>query len=175
VEATLPLAVRDGAPADAEAVEAVHWAGMEAAYRSTVAGWPSIPRDLPRRIATWREWLSDPRVVSLVASVSDRIVGLCTVRATEDEGLDSATVAEMPTLYVHPDAWHRGYGRRLCDEGVARARERGFAMLTLWVVESNARARAFYTEFGFAEDGARKVVQESPATVEALRFRLDLG
>jgi GNAT superfamily N-acetyltransferase len=168
------LVVRDGVPADAEALEAVHWAGMEAAYLNRVPGWPPVPRDVPGRVATWREWASDAAVVALVGTVGDRIVGLCTIRASADDDLDPATCAEMPTLYVHPDVWHRGYGRRLCLEGAERARRRGFRTLTLWVLEQNARARAFYTEFGFVEDGGRKVVLEAPSIVEALRFRMDL-
>jgi ribosomal protein S18 acetylase RimI-like enzyme len=168
------LIVRDATLADADAVEAVHWASMEAAYGNTVTGWPITPRNRVNRIATWGEWLSDPAVVALVGTVDARIVGLCTIRASGDEGADPAAVAEMPTLYVHPEVWHRGYGRTLCLEAVARARAEGFETLTLWVVESNARARAFYTEFGFTEDGSRKVVLESPAKVEALRFRMDL-
>jgi ribosomal protein S18 acetylase RimI-like enzyme len=168
------LVVRGATLADADAVEAVHWASMEAAYGSTVTGWPITPRNRLVRIATWGEWLSDPAVVALVGTLDARIVGLCTVRATGDEGADPAKVAEMPTLYVHPRAWHRGFGRRLCLEAVARARTRGFETLTLWVVESNARARSFYSEFGFVEDGSRKVVLESPARVEAVRFRMDL-
>ena len=169
------MKLRDGVADDAEAVEAVHWAGMEAAYRGVVPGWPPDPRDRERRVDTWRAWLTDPQVVAIVGTVDRRILGLCTIRASEDDDADPSTVAEMPTLYVHPDAWHRGYGRKLCREAVERARGQGFATLTLWVVDVNERARAFYTEFGFALDGARKVVMESPGTVEAYRYRMDLG
>ena len=169
------MKLRDGVAGDAEAVEAVHWAGLEAAYRGVVPGWPPAPRDRERRVATWRVWLSDPQVAAVVGTVDRRILGLCTIRASEDDDADPTTVAEMPTLYVHPDAWHRGYGRMLCREGVERARRMRFAILTLWVVDVNERAQAFYTEFGFTRDGARKVVQESPSTVEAYRFRMDLG
>ena len=168
------LVVRDAAFTDADSVEAVHWASMEAAYGPIVTGWPITPRNRALRVATWGEWLTDPAVVVLVGTLDERVVGLCTIRASEDDGLDPMAVAEMPTLYVHPQVWHRGYGRMLCTEAVGRARGRGFATLTLWVVESNARARAFYTRFGFSEDGSRKVVLESPSSVEAIRFRMDL-
>jgi len=168
------LVVRDAAFTDADSVEAVHWASMEAAYGPTVTGWPITPRNRAMRVATWGQWLSDPSVVVLVGTLESRVVGLCTVRASEDEGADATKIAEMPTLYVHPQVWHRGYGRMLCAEAIARARLRGFATLTLWVVESNTRARAFYTRYGFGEDGSRKVVLDSPSRVEAIRFHMDL-
>lgn len=168
------LTLRDGVADDAETVEAVHWAGLEAAYRDRVAGWPISPRDRESRVATWRAWLVDPDVVSIVGTVEGRIMGFCTVRASADDDVDGRAVAEMPTLYVHPEAWHRGYGRMLCRESLVRARQWGFVTLTLWVVDVNDRARAFYTEFGFAPDGAIRVVVESPKTVEVHRFRMEL-
>ena len=38
----------------------------------------------------------------------------------------------------------------------ARAREKGFSELTLWVLDANQRARKFYEKFEFVLDGSEK-------------------
>jgi GNAT superfamily N-acetyltransferase len=80
----------------------------------------------------------------------------------------------MPTLYVHPDAWHRGCGRALCVEASRRAAERGFLLLTLWSIEKNARAHEFYTAFGFEAEPVTMVVEWPHETLTARRYRLAL-
>jgi GNAT superfamily N-acetyltransferase len=54
--------------------------------------------------------------------------------------------AELDGLFVEPDAWGRGIGRRLVDEAVAMARRRGCAALN---VVANKRALGFYLACGF--------------------------
>ena len=165
------MTVRDGVADDASAVEEVHWASLEAAYKDTLAGWPETGRDRNARLERWRKWLSGPDI-SIVGSVDGEIVGFCTIRPSEDEDADAALVAEMPTLYVHPDAWRRGYGQALCAEGLSSAAERGFDVLTLWVLEVNTRAHSFYSAFGFLSDGATKVVEDSSKGLVARRYQI---
>lgn len=56
-------------------------------------------------------------------------------------------------LYVSPDHWRRGYGRRLVTFAQAMQDQ-----LQLWTFQGNTRARAFYAAHGFEEaeltDGA---------------------
>lgn len=165
--------IRPGTTADAAAVEAVHWASRAAAY-SHIAGWPPAKPDWSERVEIWRQWLADPTVTSLVVEVGGAIVGLCTVRASTDADADPVAVAEMPTLYVHPDAWHRGYGRALCVEALRRAAGRGFAQLTLWSIEKNTRAHEFYTTFGFEAERVTMVAEWPHETLTARRYRISL-
>lgn len=168
------ITLRDGRIEDADEVEAVHYASREAVYREWVLDWPPIGPDRAGRAALWREWLSDPDVMSIIGEVDGGVVGFCTVRASEDDDADGAVVAEMPTLYVHPDEWRHGHGRALCEAGQRRAREGGFQSLTLWVLEGNTHARHFYSAFGFTLDGASKVVEETSEDLVALRYHIQL-
>ena len=118
----------------------------------------------------WKSWLSDPKIDSIVGEVGGEIIGFCTVRPSEDEGVDAHEVAEMPTLYVRPDSWHRGYGRALCAEALDRASVRGFRTLTLWVLEMNLHARRFYGAVGFA----REEVTKEDEDLVARRYRIVL-
>lgn len=167
------LRVRDGRVEDAEAVETVHYAAREAVYDGRVADWPPPGPDREGRIELWKEWLGDPLISAVIGEVGGEIVGFCTIRPSGDEDAHD-DVAEMPTLYVHPEAWHVGYGRALCAAGLERARERGFRALTLWVLEVNERARDFYREFGFVPDGETKVDEMTTERLVAFRYRISL-
>jgi GNAT superfamily N-acetyltransferase len=165
--------LRDATVDDAEAIEAVHYAAREAVYDGLVSDWPPPGPDRPGRIDRWREWLGSPEVHTVVATDGEHITGFCTVRASRDEDAH-AGVAEMPTLYVDPLHWRRGLGGALCRSVVSWARASGFEELTLWVLEVNERARAFYRAFGFEEDGAEKVDEGTKEHLVAHRYRIRL-
>jgi ribosomal protein S18 acetylase RimI-like enzyme len=171
---SLSLRIRDADVADAEAIEAVHYSSREAAYSRRVTEWPPAGPDQAGRVERWGRWLADREISCLVGEVRGEIVGFCTVRASPDVDADRAVVAEMPTLYVRPDVWREGYGRALCEAGLVRAMTRGFRRLTLWVLEINTPACAFYEAFGFERDGVTKIDMSSRDGLIARRYRMDL-
>src|SRR5262249_11553 len=63
-------------------------------------------------------------------------------------------VGEIEAIYVLPSSWSIGIGRGLWEVARTRLLERGFTSVTLWVLEENARARAFYRAAGFAPNPA---------------------
>jgi len=83
-------------------------------------------------------------------------------------------VAELYALYVHPAWWSTGTGRALMDRVLAKVRAAGYACITLWVLEANARARRFYRRAGFAPDGARHVLDDLGGVTE-IRYRRALS
>ncbi len=168
------LLLRAGAVRDAERIEAVHWLGLEAAYLGRVRGWPEAPRDIGERVKRWRRWLLASDIDVIVGEVDGKIVGFCTLRPGNDTDLDPVTEGEIPTLYVHPEFWSRGYGRRLCCGALLAAGDRGFVSVFLWVVDVNERARDFYTKFGFSPDGETKLEARSVEPYTASRYRISL-
>jgi GNAT superfamily N-acetyltransferase len=168
------LVIRSAGADDAMHVEAVHWASRTAAYQH-IAGWPPARPTRSERVEIWTQWLTDPEVTSIVAEVDQVIMGICTIRPSTDDGADPTIVATMPTLYVHPSVWHRGYGRALCAEGLRRASARGFSALTLWSIDKNTRAHDFYTAFGFIPEAKTIIVPDWPyETLSARRYRMPL-
>lgn len=168
-----PLRIRDGRVDDAEAVEAVHYDSREAVYAGRVADWPPPGPGREGRVERWSRWLADPAISCIVGEVDGEIVGFSTIRPAADDDADERT-AEMPTLYVRPDSWRRGYGAALCRAAVQRARVRGFTELTLWVVEVNEAAAAFYEALGFTFDGTTKMDELPRERLAARRYRIDL-
>ena len=89
-------------------------------------------------------------------------------------GGSDGQVAELYALYVHPAWWSTGTGRALMDHVLARVCAAGYACITLWVLEANARARRFYLRAGFAPDGARHVLDDLGGVTE-IRYRRALS
>lgn len=66
---------------------------------------------------------------------------------------------EIRELYVHPNYWRAGLGRALVERAAHELAVRGAEEIFLWVLEANARARAFYEAIGFERvPGERKLV-----------------
>lgn len=169
---SVAVAIRDASIEDAGAIEAVHYASREAVYGGKVEQWPPRGLDRAGRVERWRAWIADSTIECVVAERDGEIVGFVTLRPSPDEDQDSNRVAEMPTLYVRPDAWRSGVGRALCASGIERSVSLGFEELTLWVLEINTRARAFYEAFGFGPDGGRKVDAGTTEGLMADRYRI---
>jgi GNAT superfamily N-acetyltransferase len=83
-------------------------------------------------------------------------------------------VAELYALYVHPAWWSTGTGRALMEQVLSKVRAAGYASITLWVLQANARARRFYRRAGFAPDGARHVLDDLGGVIE-IRYRRTLA
>lgn len=76
----------------------------------------------------------------LVAERTGRVVGFVTLLPAESGD------AEVEDLFVDPDVWGQGLGRRLLAEAERRARAQRFQALH---VIANTRALAFYEAAGF--------------------------
>jgi ribosomal protein S18 acetylase RimI-like enzyme len=96
-------------------------------------------------------------------------------------GADEAqpTVGQLSRLYVDPEFWGSGIGRRLFHTGVAHLTIRGFPQARLWVIEGNLRARRWYERMGWTPTGERKPSCEGAFTcsagIEDVRYSLPLS
>lgn len=96
----------------------------------------------------WREGLATGPRRLLAVAPDGSLVGFAGHGPARSPG-DAET--ELHGLYVAA-AWHgRGVGQALLDRVLTSA------SCSLWVLEDNARARAFYARNGFVPDGTRKV------------------
>jgi len=153
--------IRPGTPEDAEAVARVNVETWQAAYAHALPRERLMNLSVQERVAFWRSW------PPLVAEVDGEIVGYVAV-GTSSEGDGGG---ELFAIYVHPDHWRTGVGRRLIQAGEERLRTLGHAEAILWVLEDNPRARRFYEAAGWSTDGTTRPIELLGVTVPEILYR----
>jgi len=156
-------------PSDAAAIADVHIASWRSAYRGL------LPQALLDTLSTseftdrWRHQLADRRRTTLVAEVANRVVGFASFGVSRDPDANAGT-GELFGLYTATDVWGSSVGR-LLHEAVVIELDAGFQQSTLWVLEANARARAFYEKNGWLADGTIKDSNRGGETQQEVRYR----
>lgn len=104
-----------------------------------------------------------------VALATDLIVGFSSFGPTRDD--DAQGAGEIYALYVDPDRWSAGVGRRLLADSRRRLADSGYAEGVLWVLRGNEAAERFYLADGWQRDGAARMEDPYGPRVEVRRFR----
>lgn len=131
---------------------------------------PQAPApSLDATVAQWTQWLSGPASRTAFVAESDSLLG---VALAGPDPMDE-WLGHLSRLYVSPGDQGRGTGRRLYDACMEHLRSRGFSEATLWVLEHNKRARAWYERLGWELTGERKAVWE-PGGIDDLRYRISV-
>jgi ribosomal protein S18 acetylase RimI-like enzyme len=159
------ITIRPPRPDEADALAELHlrtWA-------ETYVDWfpPSEWGDEARveRLAMWTRLCgnSAPDARVAVAELDGETVGLAAVGASLDEF--PVRGRHLWFIYVLASAQGSGAGQALLDEVL------GDDPASLWVLEPNARARAFYARNGFVADGAREPtgIKDAPDEIRMVR------
>lgn len=168
------MRIREAALDDAAGIAAVHVASWQGAYRGQLPDDVLDGLSVERRTAGWQQLLTDDAWFTLVAEDDQgRVVGFLHGGPARDEDAD-ATTGEVMGIYALPAVWGTGAGRELMAEGVSRLRSAGYRTATLWVLDSNARARRFYERAGWAPDGTTKNDVVAGVRVDEVRYRRGL-
>mgnify|MGYP001814830296 CR=1 FL=1 len=129
------------------------------------------------RLDQWNRYFAEPRprhLIWIAEAASGAIAGMANIGPTRDKDLDSNSVAELFAIYVDPEHWDEGLGRDLMVAALEGVAELGFTEVALWVLDTNARARAFYESGGWTSDGAAKVDESFGLPLREIRYRLEL-
>jgi ribosomal protein S18 acetylase RimI-like enzyme len=164
------MEVRRASATDADGIARVQERGWQIAYRHV---FPVAELDRGGFIQSrrWRDRLERPPAgwSTFVAVRDGEVIGFASVGPNRDEhGL-----GELYAIYVDPDDWSTGAGRALIAEG-ERQLSSEYAEGTLWVLENNPRARRFYEEAGWREDGGRKAEERWGVRAPEVRYRKQL-
>jgi len=162
--------------ADAAAIGDLHVRSWQVAYRGIVPDAILDGLSIEQRMAFWTRSLAvadDPTREGRTWVIEDAgaVVGFASTRPARDEDTEPGT-GEIHSIYLAPEAWSRGFGRRLLAAAVEDLRKRGFAALVLWVIEANVRGRRFYDRAGWRPDEARQPIDFDGAPVDEIRYRL---
>lgn len=166
--------IRPAAPDDALAVARVHVRAWQAAYRGLIAQayLDSLkPEVWAAKYGFQRAGPEQP--TTLVAVDGGVVCGLAMFGPYRGEEL--ANSGELLAIYVDPDYWHTGLGRKLVVAARDGLRRDGFTEAALWVLDGNARARKFYECDGWTLDGGRQTKSIAGAQLNEFRYRRMLG
>jgi GNAT superfamily N-acetyltransferase len=154
------LEIRPITEADIDAVAEVHVRTWQAGYAGIVPAEHLAGMDPARNAEHRRAREPRPGQHTLVADVDGTIVGFVAFGPDRSD----PRRGELYAIYVHPDHWGEGAGRRLIEAARTGLADAGFADMRLWVLADNARARRFYERAGLAPDGATDYY--TPGTTE---------
>ncbi|MFE0631485.1 GNAT family N-acetyltransferase [Streptomyces sp. NPDC058864] len=161
---------------DIDAVAAIRVRGWQKAYAGIVPQAYLDAMDVGADAERRKEWFDagGSRVDNLVAADDGEVTGWAALGPYRGEP-DDAEVGELYAIYVRPDRTGRGAGRALMDAVRARATERGFRSLRLWVLADNARALRFYERSGLVPDGTDQIEMYDGLPLKELRYATDLA
>lgn len=166
--------IRAATPADARGIAKTHVASWLGAYRGLLPDEALDVLDVDVRAERWYDALTAGSD-TLVAEDAEGIYGFASVgRSRDPDGGEEA--GELYALYLRPGHWDQGLGRALHDAAVETLRTAGFTEATLWVLDSNERARSFYEHAGWRLDGSVRSdrIGELRTLVDEVRYRLTL-
>jgi ribosomal protein S18 acetylase RimI-like enzyme len=157
------LILSDATPDSAEEIASVHVASWQAAYRDLLPADFLAGLSIESRAQKWRELLHAGHTHAVLARAENgALAGWVSFGPSRDADLD-ATWGEIEALYIHPDEWRQGVGTHLTRHACAALRESGHTHVSLWVLEDNTQATAFYRRLGFTPDGV-----SGPATIAGI-------
>jgi ribosomal protein S18 acetylase RimI-like enzyme len=141
--------VRRAVVDDAVAVGRVHYAAHVETYTGKFPD-GVIEADPPeQRAARWERILSEGLGEVWVAEVDREVVGFAGSTPARDE--DPPRELELASIYLLAAHHGSGLGQALLDAAL------GGRPASLWVLDDNPRAQAFYRRNGFESDGAAKI------------------
>ena len=167
------LSLRSARPDDAAAVAAVHVRSWQVAYRGLLPGDYLAGLRPEDRMGRYTFGSTDPDAPWTTVAVENEVIcGFATTGPCRDGGADDA--GELFALYVDPDAWGTGVGRRLLVEARAQLVRRRFTEGVLWVLVGNDRAQRFYGIDGWVADERRRTEEIWGVSVDEVCYRRDL-
>jgi ribosomal protein S18 acetylase RimI-like enzyme len=171
------MLVRPARLDDAAQIAEIHVRSWQLAYRGLVPQEYLDAIDLAARQDRWAESLAHPNRArgGTFVAVDDGgvILGFAHAELSRDDDAAAGT-AEVWAIYLAPDSWRQGIGRRLLSAVTERLTDIGYAEVTLWVLADNARARRFYEAVGFRPDAEAKVDDRRGFPVREVRYRRSL-
>lgn len=119
---------------------------------------------MPWSVDSFRELVSHPDALYLVAIDRDRVCGTCGVRNISGEG-------EVTNVVIREEYRGSGLGQKILTELLRQGAEMGIEAFTLEVRKSNATAIHVYEKLGFVSEGIRPHFYEKPDEDAVIMWR----
>jgi len=168
------VTIRQATTADARAIAEVHVYSWQWAYRGLIPDSYLDRLSIDSRAEGHAQRLAaETEGRTWVAEQEGRIAGFATTVPSRDPDAPSGT-GELGAIYLRREAASQGIGRVLFAHAIHDLRQRGYQQATLWVLDSNARARRFYEKAGWVADGTTKTEERPGVLLREVRYRASL-
>jgi ribosomal protein S18 acetylase RimI-like enzyme len=169
------MRIREAETRDAEAIAGVHVRAWQGAYRGQLTDDYLDGLSAEERLPTTRAMIEQgsPELRVWVAEEDGAVAGFAVTGPSEDADADPKT-AELYAIYLEPERVGTGFGLELFRHAMRDLRSRGFTAATLWVLETNDRARRFYETAGWTPDGTSTSERVDCEMRPTMRYRVDL-
>jgi ribosomal protein S18 acetylase RimI-like enzyme len=163
--------IRQAGVDDCPALAALHLRTALFAYASIFPSEAPRPK-LDDLIRDWERRLGGLHAANVrghVAAIGDQLAGAVVAGADPDH----LQMGHISRFYVDVARWGQGIGGLLYAAAISHLRQVGFAQASLWVLEGNARARAWYERLGWTCTGEHTLAAETLG-VEDVRYTRSL-
>lgn len=169
------MVIRAARMVDAVGIAEVHVASWRAGYRRLMPDSVLDNLSVSHHAQMWRQIIAEQKFQLLLAEIDGNVVGLINFGSARDPDALPGLTGEILAIYVDPQCWQQGIGRGLLQAALSELKSAGFNELTLWVLDSNLRARVFYERAGFSIDGAThsELVGDN-VEIQEVRYRRSL-
>ncbi len=111
----------------------------------------------------------------LVTGEDGAPAGFADCGPSRDDDSDPDTVGEVMAIYLTPDAWGTGRGRVLMSAALRHLAQAGYAQVTLWVLDTNARAQRSTKPPGSPRTARSRLTTPAGSPLRELRYRRSLA
>lgn len=140
--------IRVAQKSDASSIAVIHVASWQKAYEDYIPSYILAELSISDRKQQWENLISNG-VKVLVIEKNNLILGFASICSARDPDFDPTHCGEISAIYLNPDVWHKGLGKKLCAEAISELKKLGFSEVIVWVLEENVQARKFYESIGF--------------------------
>ncbi len=131
----------------------------------------SIPVSVERE-AQVRRALQEPSAFLLVADDAGEVVAMglaMQTRSDDGAGLPVPGDCFISLIYVAPERWGHGIGKKVVDAVLAEARAQGYGRVQLWTQADNVRAQRLYESRDFRRSGREAIDPHAVVIVQYAR------
>jgi len=168
----MKISIRLAVPSDAPDMAEVLMRSWEVAYRDIIPA-EYIREKSATRHDSFKRIITDENSTQYVIQTDGKTVGIMGINPTpHDDDLDD-DIAELESIYLHPDWYRQGIGSQAMDFAYEVARRAGKTAIVLWVFAGNTNSIKFYEKCGFSADGKTKTY-DIGKVMDCIRMRRGL-
>lgn len=151
----MSFVIREAIENDAVSIGIVYTESWKSAYKGMIPDEYLNQLDSEKRAERFKRDLVEYKNTYYYIAESDgKVIGVLALHKSRDLDLEQA--GEINSIYLLPGYWNKGFGKQMMAFAVEKLKKLGFSLISLWVLEDNQRAKAFYEKSGFIKDGKKQ-------------------